>query len=254
MAQIDFSVLTSEEDQETQAAVQEVIRQSGGTNMDFLSEPHVACCLLVDTSGSMQGEKIAELNKALSNFRTVVCEDPLSAKRVDVCVISFDTEVKIVTPFCPITQFQPPRLFAEGGTSMAEGIRYALEAVHEQVRKYHAAGVECFKPFVLMITDGMPTDDIRGIETLIANRENQGKFGHLRFHAFGVQGANMDTLAMLTHRVMAINNNAFDEIFDWASKSMQVISHSKPSNQALGADPTQNMIPYTPGSKLPWDD
>ena len=253
MGQIDYSELTEAEDREAAEAVQESIRTNGETQMDFLSEPHVACCLLVDTSGSMKGSKIEELNKALKAFRGEVCEDQLSAKRVDVCVIEFNSEVKIVTPFCPIVQFHPPVLTAGGATEMGKGIRYALEIVHDQVRKYHLAGVECFKPFVLMITDGEPTDDVMGLEKLIADRETQGQFGHLRFHAFGVQGANMDLLARLTHRVMAIGNNAFGEVFNWASKSMQVISHSKPSNQLLGADPTENMHPYTPGSKLPWN-
>lgn len=255
MAQIDFNVLSQETDNVVMQKVEGENANSGGTDLTYLSEPHVACCILVDTSGSMAGEKIKELNEALRDFRAVVCEDPVSARRVDVCVIEFNTDVRIVTPFCPIQQFNAPTLNSSGGTSMGMGIRYAMEAVHSQVSKYHAAGVECFKPFVLMITDGYPTDDVIGVEQLIAAREAEGRYGHLRFHAFGVQGADMDLLARLTKRVMAIDKNAFSDIFNWASRSMQVISHSRPDNAALGAAPTDNMYAYDPQTKkLPWND
>ena len=256
MAQIDFNVLKNPEkaDEQIREGVRNTIAQTGGTRMDYLSEPHVACCLLVDTSGSMNANgKIDQLNQALRDFRETVCSDPLSRMRVDICVISFATDVSIVTPFCPILQFEPPTLTAGGTTCMGEGIRFALEAVHEQVSKYHEAGVECFKPFVLMITDGYPTDDTTGLENLIAARESQGRYGHLRFHAFGVKGADMVLLSRLTKRVLAIDKNAFNEIFNWASRTMQIISHSKTSDTVTGADLTSNMYVYT-GKAVPWSD
>ena len=256
MAQIDFNVLKSADDAQIRSKIRTLNDDGGGTRLDFLSEPHVACCLLVDTSGSMSAlGKIDELNAALRNFKKIVCEDPLSSRRVDVCVISFDSSVKVVTPFCPIREFVPPTLSAYGNTSMGAGIRYALEAVHEQVRKYHDTGVECFKPFVLMITDGYPTDDVEDIEKLIYQRETEGRYGHLRFHAFGVKGADMDLLCRLSKRVMAVNNNAFDEIFRWTSETMKIISHSRTSDVVIGSDPTPNMFEYDPRKKvLPWND
>ncbi len=255
MAQINFNVLKNAADE----PVRQQIRNRNNQvdyRLDFLSEPHVACCLLVDTSASMSTQgKIDELNQALRNFKETVCRDTLSARRVDVCVISFSTTVEVVTPFCPIMQFVPPTLTASGSTSMGAGIRYALEAVHEQVRRYHDTGVECYKPFILMITDGMPTDDMTDIELLIAQRESEGRYGHLRFHAFGVQGADMTLLARLTKRVLAINNNAFDEIFNWASKTMQIISHSRTSDVVTGSNLTENMYAYDPATKkVPWSD
>ena len=255
MSQLDFNAIV--EDAKTREAVQKKVSANGGTQIDYTSEPHVACCLLVDTSSSMSANgKIDELNRALSAFRSEVCEDVLSARRVDVCVIEFNSCVEIVTPFCPISSFQAPVLKARGTTSMGAGIRYALEAVHEQVSKYHRLGVECYKPFVLMITDGVPTDNITGIGELIKSREDAGKYGHLRFHAFGVKGADFDVLTSLCHRVAAVDDNAFMQVFNWASKSMQVISRSRTNDnpappylppQIVGIDPNGSHKP-------PWED
>ena len=254
MSQIDWDRIVADADNEARKKVQKE-SENGQNSLDFISEPHVACCLLVDTSGSMQGSKIDELNRALQHFKKDVCADPLSAKRVDVCVVEFNSKASIVTPFCPIAKFKPPTLSAHSTTAMATGLRYAIEAVHDQVSRYHAAGIECYKPFVLMITDGEPTEDMEGIAKLISARESQGRYGHMRFHAFGVKGANMDFLSTLTHRVLAVNNNAFMEIFDWASKSMQIISHSKPTDNVLESNLGPNMEPYNPvEKKVPWND
>lgn len=245
--QIDWNDLVNED-----SDVRRKIKTLGKAKLKYLSEPHVACCLLVDTSGSMGcAGKIQQLNDALSHFRQEVCADPLSAMRVDVCLIEFNTDVSVRVPFCPIEDFNPPELQAGGSTSMGKGIRFALEAVHEQVHAYHEAGVECYKPFVLMITDGQPTDDIEGIARLIAERENAGNYGHLRFHAFGVKGADMELLQKFTHRVLAIANNAFSDVFNWASKSMQMISHSRPTDNIAGAPISPNMVPLD--QPLPWD-
>lgn len=254
MAQIDWNLIGNKPDVIVQNEVNDQINSKGGTSLNYVSEPHVACCLLVDISGSMQGTKIQALNNALARFANQVCADNLSAKRVDVCLITFNSKAEVAVPFCPITEFRPPMLTASGGTSMGMAIRFAMETVHSQVHTYHDAGVECYKPFVLMITDGYPTDDVSGIETLIANRENEGRYGHLRFHAFGVQGADMDLLARLTKRCLAIDNYDFGQVFNWASTSLQIISHSQVNNQAMGANLGSNMYAYDPNNKqLPWN-
>lgn len=226
-----------------------------GDGIDFISEPHVACCLLLDTSGSMEGEKIKELNEAIIQFQESVCQDSTSAKRVDVSMVEFNSNIRVVTPFCPILKFKPPQLVAYGATNMATGVRFALEAVHKQVSRYHRTGIECYKPFVLMITDGRPTESMEGIAELIQARESQGRYGHLRFHAIGVKGADMDLLSTLTKRVLAVDQNAFDSIFDWTSRTMQIISHSQPWEEQQDAPLGDKMYPYNPiDKKLPWND
>ena len=220
----------------------------------FVTEPHLACCLLVDTSGSMAKDgKITQLNNALAKFKEQVCTDSLSAKRVEVCVISFGSQVKIETPFVNVQSFTAPVLTASGMTPMGEGIRYALETVHQRCHEYHQMGIECFKPFVMMITDGIPTDDVSGAKALIDDRENSGSFGHLRFHAFGVEGADTDMLYTLTNRVMAVKNNNFASAFNWASKTMQTISHSHVDDKTDYPPTEEDMIIPKKGQPVTWD-
>jgi uncharacterized protein YegL len=43
--------------------------------------------ILVDTSGSMQGEKIDALNEGLRAFKQSLAADPLAALRVEIALI-----------------------------------------------------------------------------------------------------------------------------------------------------------------------
>ncbi|MBQ8080408.1 MAG: VWA domain-containing protein [Clostridia bacterium] len=229
----------------------QINEEGGGGLIVHQAEPHVACCLLVDTSSSMRGEKLRRLNAALAEFKQQVCEDPLSARRVDVCVIEFNDEPSVVTPFCPIREFEAPVLTAKRCTGMGKGIRFALEAVHEQVHQYHTLGVECYQPFVVMLTDGAPTDDISQIPAMIRECEQAGRYGRLRFHAIGVgdeDQVNYQVLNQLCHRVVKLQENDFSSLFRWISQSMQIISHSQ---AGVGTPPIQ---PLSKNMVLPWND
>lgn len=250
MAQIDWRKLTDEKKGDEE--VRKILDSVSETEITDLSEPHVPCILLLDTSGSMNSEnKINELNNALSDFKEQVCQDKLSAKRVDVCVIEFNSTVSVIVPFCPILKFNPPTLTAKGATNMADGIRYALEAAQKQIHRYHSLGVECYKPYIIMITDGYPTQEMDGIPELIAAREEQGRYGHLKFHAFGVKGADLDLLTRLTKRTAAVKDNAFGAIFNWVSKSMQIVSHSHCDENPIGPPTPVVIEPIVPDKPLP---
>ena len=67
MSQIDWDRIVADADNEARKKVQKE-SENGQNSLDFISEPHVACCLLVDTSGSMQGSKIDGLNEELCSI------------------------------------------------------------------------------------------------------------------------------------------------------------------------------------------
>ena len=52
-------------------------------------EPRCPCLLLLDTSGSMSGRPISELNAGLQAFQSELQADSLAMKRVEVALITF---------------------------------------------------------------------------------------------------------------------------------------------------------------------
>src|SRR5258708_3728955 len=52
-------------------------------------EPRCPCLLLLDTSGSMRGKPIAELNAGLIAFKDELTADAMATQRVEVGIITF---------------------------------------------------------------------------------------------------------------------------------------------------------------------
>ena len=58
-----------------------------GNEIASLTEPHLACALLLDTSGSMQGAPIRSLNESIQKFKATIMADPIARKRVEIAII-----------------------------------------------------------------------------------------------------------------------------------------------------------------------
>lgn len=198
-----------------------------GGGISAPGEPHMACVLLLDTSGSMYGDAIDSLNRAINDFKEQTSMDELAQKRVDIAIIEFNDTARVVQDFTPLSQMQSVTLSASGCTAMGAGISLAIDKVKERNRFYNSMGTPCFKPWIFMITDGAPTDDIESARQRIIDEESKGTHGKLKFWAVGVPGYSKETLTSLTKRCIALNEANFNGIFNWLSESMVTISVSR---------------------------
>ena len=198
-----------------------------GGGISAPGEAHMACVLPLDTSGSMCGSPIDSLNRAINDFKEQTSMDELAQKRVDIAIIEFNDTARVVQEFTPLSMMQPVTLSAGGCTAMGAGIELAIDKVKERNRFYASMGTPCYKPWIFMITDGEPTDDITAARQRIMDEESKGSHGKLKFWAVGVPGYSKDTLTSLTKRCIALNEANFKGIFDWLSESMVIISVSR---------------------------
>ena len=88
-------------------------------------EPRCPCVLLLDTSGSMQGDPIEELNSGIQGFREELFSDSLSMKRVEIAVVTFGP-VNVIQNFTTADQFRMPRLEAAGDTPLGAAVSRGL--------------------------------------------------------------------------------------------------------------------------------
>jgi uncharacterized protein YegL len=198
------------------------------------AEPRCPCVLLLDTSGSMAGDPVAELNAGLRAFKEDLMADSLAAKRVEVSIVAFGP-VQVHNPFQTADTFQPPELAAGGDTPMGAAIAEAMRLVEERKRQYASAGVSYYRPWVFLITDGAPTDSWRGPASALREAVGAKK---LAFFAVGVEGADMARLADISPRKpLKLKGLKFRELFSWLSNSLGAVSRSSPSQETLALPP-----------------
>jgi uncharacterized protein YegL len=196
-------------------------------------EPRCPCVLILDTSASMQGRRIEELNSGLSHFAAELRGDGLAAKRVEVAIISFGP-VQLESDFATAENFTPPALTASGATPMGEAINAALDLAEKRKQTYREQGISYYRPWVFMITDGAPTDDWAGAATRVRFGEEAKAFS---FFAVGVEDANMEILGRIsTRQPLRLRGVEFVSLFTWLSNSMSSVSHSMPNDEV----PLQN--------------
>lgn len=202
-------------------------------------ERHVPAVLLVDTSGSMAGAPIDELNRGLVEFGQALAEDSLAFGRVEACVISFSSSVHIEMGFRPASDYQAPTLSAGGLTSLNEAIEAGLDEIESRKSEYRSQGIPYCRPWLFVLTDGVPTDIDK--EAYVKNRLRQ----HITdkkvvYMPMGI-GAGADTSKLQEYYpedtrakiVLKANASNFKEAFVWLSQSLSVVSQSDPniSNQ-----------------------
>ncbi len=210
-------------------------------------EPRCPVVLLLDTSGSMRGEPIEQLNQALKQFDQELKDDILASLRVEVAVITFgggvhalggsgeqvgqDVQFDAGLAFSTVDQFVPPVLNAGGGTPMGEAVRRGLELIRARKEIYKQNDMDYFRPWVFLMTDGKPTDSWE--QSAEQARLEEGRKGILLF-GIGVEGADLETLARFTAESrppLKLKGMAFSELFQWLSRSLSAVAHSKPGEQ-----------------------
>lgn len=207
-------------------------------------QPHCATVLLLDTSGSMsEGGKINALTNGLTIFKEDVSKDDLASKRVDLSVITFGDSVTVTHDFSSIEEFEPPVLSADGYTPMGEAILKAIELIEQRKQQYKNKGIDYYRPWIFMITDGEPTDMEPGdskwneVTRKVHDGENNKKF---MFFAVAVEPANTELLRQIAppnRPPIRLKEGKFKDLFTWLSKSQSKVSTSKVGEQVVLENP-----------------
>lgn len=198
-------------------------------------EPRCPCVLVLDTSGSMSGKPIDQLNAGYQALLNELLEDALASKRVELAVVTFGP-VRLVQDFETPDMITSTDLEVTGDTPMGEAIEFAIDLVHQRKDVYRQAGIAYYRPWIFVITDGAPTDSWKAAARAVKEGEASNAFS---LFAVGVDSADMETLSQIAVREpIKLKGLRFAELFRWLSNSLKSVSRSKTTERVALPAPT----------------
>jgi uncharacterized protein YegL len=154
--------------------------------------------LVLDTSGSMEGTALTELNTALQKFKDEILADPLLTSRMEVGIVCFDDDARVERPIDLIsTETVMPTLTTGGTTNVVSGMRSAMQIIEDRKVFYKSNNEQYYRPFICLITDGIPTNTPEEIDALDNEIQQMADNKKFIFIPFGVGEADMALLAKL---------------------------------------------------------
>lgn len=201
---------------------------------DLIDNPTPRCpvALVLDTSGSMYGQPIEQLNAGIQLFIDEVKRDDLARWSVDLAVYTAGGSADCIQSFIGVEQiagFSP--LDASGGTPLGQATRMALDDLEARKKSYRDAGVPYYQPWLVLISDGAPDYGWQDAARRASALSSQRKLVSL---PIGVQGADLDVLSQFSSKpAVALDGLKFRELFQWLSASMARVSASTSSDASV---------------------
>lgn len=192
-------------------------------------EQKCLCVLVLDTSGSMAGNPINELNAGLKEFYEDVKKDKTTADRLEFAIVTFNSTVTTELDPSLVENFTMPILRTSGSTKLVDGVREAIQTAEARKAWYKQTGQPYYRPWIILISDGAPDrdQDVPGLASEVHQGTDSKKYF---FFAVGVQGADMSMLAKISSPQMQpalLQGLKFTEFFKWLSASMSIVTSSQ---------------------------
>lgn len=199
------------------------------------TEQRTPLVLVLDCSGSMGGQPINQLNEGLQLLEAELKDDVIAAKRVRVLVVSYGglDEATVMADWQDAMDFTAPNLTANGTTPMGHAVDLALTEIESEKMRFRQAGVAYTRPWLFLMSDGLPTDTFQAAAQRCRSDEAANK---VAVFPIAVGDADIEVLGQFSSNgvrgVKQMQGLQFRELFQWLSASMRVVSHSTPGGHA----------------------
>lgn len=198
--------------------------------------PRCPCLLVVDTSGSMSGEPIRQLNQGVQEFISALQADEVAACSVEVAILAAGGNVEEILPFTTALDLDYVSTFtAQGLTPLGTAVEKGLSMLEERKAEYQRNGIAYYQPWLVMISDGAPTDNWTNAASHARSLSDNRKLVSL---VVGVNDADMDTLGQFSNRpAVKLDGLKFSQFFQWLSASMSRVSASASTSSTVNLPP-----------------
>ncbi|MCL2054095.1 MAG: VWA domain-containing protein [Oscillospiraceae bacterium] len=180
--------------------------------------------LLLDVSGSMQGDPIEAVRHGVRALLSELRGDPQALETAYLSVITFNSSARQIAPLTELMLFNEPSLQAGGATALGAALRLLSDCIKNEVRRSTDTQKGDWKPLVFILTDGAPTDEWRSA----AAELKSAKPANIIACAAGAR-ADASALKEITECVVMMNTLSSGDLarfFAWVSSSVKLSSKS----------------------------
>lgn len=197
-------------------------------SLDYFSGTKIPVIFLLDVSGSMGSIDrtgvpcIEQLNSGFETFLTNILEDEIASAALDLSVITFGGEnPELFLDFEEWNGVTRSNFIANGGTPMGKALELAYQQLENRKLVYKDYGTNYYQPWVILMTDGEPTDSIENAKILF--RDLQGRRKVTLFPVAIGSNANVGVLKELNPSIepLRVEGTDFKKFFTWLSRSVE---------------------------------
>ena len=193
---------------------------SGFNEADYY-EPKRLLVIAIDKSASMQFCGMQELNICLNNFIDDAKCDIISYSSVELSVIAFNQELKIICETSRIIDVELPQIATDGSSNVIVGVEGAINIVKERLEFYKSKGWKYYKPWVVLITnnDNQNNSDVAVLAEQIRKDVHKGLY---QFLPVGIGHVSMTLLEDLKGTIMPVKlqEGRYGKFFSWLSSTI----------------------------------
>ncbi|MBO5811095.1 MAG: VWA domain-containing protein [Bacteroidales bacterium] len=192
--------------------------------------------LLIDTSGSMKGEPIESVKVGVESMIATLRQDPYALETVNISIITYDREVKVLFPLTPLEDIQLPDITTpdSGPTHTGAALEKLCEQLDAEVTLSTSDRKGDWMPLLFIMTDGHPSDVM--VYNQIVPIVKKKKIASIIACAAGMK-AKIEPLKQLTDQVYSLDtmdSTSFKKFFKWVSDLIEV------GNKSVGA--TEDLV------------
>ena len=193
-------------------------------DMELANNPNtrIPICIALNTSGSMDGKKIDELNRGVNIFLKTIFEDEITRYSADIAILTFGGTVEKVLDFGAVEDIKLPKFLARGGTPMGEAVLEALDMLEDRKKQYQKNAVTYWQPWLVLMTDGAATDGEHAIPNKVAMAAEKTcdlvKNKKLTLFSIIIEPGTPDELEKFCGKLAPLDGVKFEEFFVWLRK------------------------------------
>ena len=113
--------------------------------------------ILVDASGSMQGQKINMVNNSLKEMIASLSNIEGAKGQIEISLIKISGDVEVIQPLKKVEDIVLPELEAKGRTPIGESVTKVVKMIEDK----SIVPDRAYTPVIILISDGIPTDITR---------------------------------------------------------------------------------------------